>query len=370
MKKFEFIGLMALGFLMGGCNSDDNDVVVDPPMIPDTESLIVVNAGNYGSSNASITRWSEDGNITNELFQKVNGFKLGDTAQSATVNGDKTWIVVNNSNIIFAVNSDTFQEVGRIDEGLLNPRYIHFISDEKAYVTQMNSNQIAIVNPKTFRVTGYIDVSVPDGSVSDGSTEEMVQIGNFVYVNMWSYGNTILQIDTKSNEVVGKIKVGIQPYSMATDSKGNLWVLCDGGGWGDNPAGYEMPSVMCIDLRTMTAIKSQKLPLGDSVSKLAATADGSRLYFIQNHYNEDWTSTSQIVEIDTREDSAWANTIVTADDKTFYSLTVSPITGDIFAGDAVDYQQAGVVYRYSPVGKLLSSFTAGIIPTSYAWIIK
>lgn len=363
--------MMVLGVVISGCNSNDDPQgpVIDPPMYS-SESLIVVNAGNYSYSNSSITRWNEEAGATNELFYKSNQFKLGDTAQSATVYNDKTWIVVNNSNIIFAVNSDTFKETGRVDEGISSPRYIHFVSDDKAYVTQMYTNKIAVVNPKTYKVTGYIDVPIAEGSASDGATEEMVQIGDYVYVNLWSYGNSIIKIDTTSDKITGQVRVGVQPYSIAKDYQDNLWALCDGGGWAENPAGYEEPSIMCIDTKTMSIKKTLRCPLGDSVSKLAMSGDKVKMYFILNHYNEDWTCTSQIVSIDTRKAELSYNTVVSADDKSFYSLTVSPLTGDIFAGDAIDYTQPGVVYRYSAEGKPLSSFTAGIIPTAYAWILK
>lgn len=370
MKKFSFFGLMTLVFVTGGCNSDEgpNKPGIDPPSYS-TESLIVVNAGNYTYSNASITLWNKENGATNEVFFKANDFKLGDTAQSATVHGDKTWIVVNNSNVVFAVDSENFKEVGRIDDGLVSPRYIHFVSDDKAYVTQMYTDKIAIVNPKTLKVTGYIEVPIADGSVSDGSTEEMVQIGSFVYVGQWNYGNSIIVIDTKNDKISGEIRVGIQPYSIAKDRENNLWVLCDGGGWDQNPAGYESPTLICLDLSSLTVKKSLRLPLGDSVSKLAVNGDRSKLYFIQNHYNEDWSCTSQIVEVDARASDNWSSTIVTATDKTFYSLTVSP-SGEIFAADAVDYSQPGTVYIYSGEGRQTSSFKAGVIPTSYAWILK
>lgn len=370
MKKFWIIGLMSLALGISGCNSNNGPEEPDEPPHYSSESLIVVNAGNFTYSNATITLWNKENGATNEAFYKANGFKLGDVAQSATVHGDQTWIVVNNSNVIFIVDTQTFKEIGRIDDGLTSPRYVHFVSDDCAYVTQMYSNEIAVVNTKTRRVVDYIDVPVKEGSVGDGSSEEIVQIGEDAYVNLWSYDNRIVVVNTKTNNVVNEFNVGIQPYSIAKDFENNLWVLCDGGGWEENPVGYETPVLMCINPVTLNVKKMLRLPLGDSVSKLAVNGDRSKLYFIQNHYNEDWSCTSQIVEVDTRASEDLSSTIVSATDKTFYSLTVSPITGDIFAGDAVDYSQAGVVYHYSSDGRLLSSFTAGVNPTAYAWVLK
>ncbi len=371
MKKIGIFGLMAFGAVMTGCmtNNEPAGPVIEPPAY-DSESLVVVNAGAYTYSNASITLWNEKNGASNEVFFKANDFKLGDTAQSATVFGDQTWIVVNNSNVIFVVDNNTFKEVGRIDDNLTSPRYIHFVSDDTAYVTQMYSNQIAVINPKTYTVTGYINIPLKEGVIGNGGSEEMVQIGSNVYVNLWSYDNRIIKIDAKTNNVVGEIKVGLQPYSIAMDYNNNLWVLSDGGGWADNPIGYESPMLVCLNLNSLNQKNTLRLPLGDSVSKLARNFDGSKLYFIQNHYNADGTFTSQIVEVDTLEEHSWSRILVSSTDKMFYSLTVSPLTGDIFAADAVDYSQAGVIYRYSSEGNLLSSFTAGVIPTSYAWILK
>ncbi|MDE6022621.1 MAG: YncE family protein, partial [Muribaculaceae bacterium] len=343
--------------------------VIDDPKYS-SESLIVVNAGNFTYSNASITLWNKENGASNEVFFKANDFKLGDVAQSATVHGNQTWIVVNNSNVIFIVDTETFKEVGRIDEGLTSPRYVHFVSDNYAYVTQMYCNQIAVVNTKTLRIIGYMNIPVKEGSIGVGSSEEIVQIGDDAYVNLWSYDNRIVVVDTKSNNVTSEINVGLQPYSIAKDYDNNLWVLCDGGGWAENPVGYEAPVLMCLDPWSRNVKKMLSLPLGDSVSKLAVNGDGTKLYFIQNHYAEDWSCTSQIIEVDARSDNDWSSAVVTSTDKQFYSLTVSPITGDIFVADAVDYSQAGVIYHYSSDGRLQSSFTAGIIPTAYAWVLK
>ena len=50
-----------------------------------------------------------------------------------------------------------------------------------------------------------------------------------------------------------------------------------------------------------------------------------------------------------------------------YGLNVNPYDGDIYLADAVDYSQAGVVYRYSREGQLVDHFRVGINPSCFAF---
>ena len=51
--------------------------------------------------------------VENEVFVRANGFKLGDVAQSMLIHNGVGWVVVNNSGVIFAIDPDTFREIGR-----------------------------------------------------------------------------------------------------------------------------------------------------------------------------------------------------------------------------------------------------------------
>ena len=57
----------------------------------------------------------------------------------------------------------------------------------------------------------------------------MVQYGDYVFVNCWSYQNRILKIDTRTDEIVAELELGIQPTSLALDKNGKLWSVTDGG---------------------------------------------------------------------------------------------------------------------------------------------
>ena len=239
--------------------------------------LFITNEGNFQYGNATLSYYDPATNqVQNEVFFRANGMKLGDVAQSMCIHDNKGWVVVNNSHVIFAIDLNTFKEVGRI-ENLTSPRYIHFLSDEKAYVTQLWDNRIFIINPKKYEITGYIQV--PDMTMESGSTEQMVQYGKYVYCNCWSYQNRIIKIDTETDLVVDELKIGIQPTSLVMDKYNKMWTVTDGGYEG-SPYGYEAPSLYRIDAETFTVEKQFKFKLGDWPSEVQLNGERDKLYWI------------------------------------------------------------------------------------------
>ena len=316
--------------------------------------LYITNEGNFQYGNASLSYYNPDTKkVENEVFFRANAMKLGDVAQSMTVRDGIGWVVVNNSHVIFAIDLNTAKEVGRITN-LTSPRYIHFLSDEKAYVTQIWDNRIFIINPKKFEITGYIDC--PGMTMENGSTEQMVQWGKYIYVNCWSYQNRILKIDTTTDKVVGELEVGIQPTSLKLDCNGKLWTVTDGGYEG-SPYGYEAPALYRIDAESFTIEKEFRFQKGDAPSEVMLNGAGDKIYWI----NDDiWAMDVAASHLPTRPFLPYNDTI-------YYGLTIDPSTGDVYIADAIDYQQQGKIYRYSSQGELIDEFYVGIIPGAFGW---
>lgn len=316
--------------------------------------LYIVNEGNFQYGNASLSYYNPDTRkVENEVFFRANAMKLGDVAQSITVRNGIGWVVVNNSHAIFAIDLATGKEVGRITN-LTSPRYIHFLSDDKAYVTQLWDNRIFIVNPRQRAITGYIEC--PAMTMETGSTEQMVQQGEYVYVNCWSYQNRILKIDTSTDTVVAELEVGIQPTSLKLDCHGKLWTITDGG-YEDSPYGHEAPALYCIDTESFTIERTFRFKLGDAPSEVMLNGAGDMLYWI----NDDiWAMSVDATHLPTRPFLRYNDTI-------YYGLSVDPASGDVYIADAIDYQQQGKIYRYSAEGELLDEFYVGIIPGAFGW---
>ncbi len=350
MRKLIFT--LAAASLLFACSESEN--TPQPEQFEEVNrGLFIANEGAYMAANASLSYYTpESKEIENEVFLRANGQLLGDTAQSMTLYDGKLWICSNNSGVIFAIDPTTFSELGRIT--LPGPRYIHFVSPTKAYVTQLWDNRIAIVNPSTFSVTSYIETSM---SAADASTEQMVEWGNYLFVNCWSYQKTILKIDTTTDQVVDSLEVGIQPESVMLDKNGKLWTLTDGGGWDGNPIGFEAPAIVRIDPASFTIEARYEMTKGEFPSELQINASGNTLYWLNMGV---WKMSVDATEL---PDEPYLKTSALS----AYGLTIDPSTEDIYVADAIDYTQNGVVIRYSAAGDQTDSFGVGICPSSFCW---
>lgn len=318
------------------------------------EGLFILCEGNFQYGNATLSYYDPvTEEVFNEMFYRANGMKLGDVAQSMTVYGGRGWIVVNNSHVIFSIDLDTFRETGRITN-LTSPRYIHFVDGEKAYVSQLWDNRIFIVNPRTYAVTGYI--TVPEMEMESGSTEQMVQIGKYVYATCWSYQNRIIKIDTETDEVVDWVEVGVQPKNLVRDIDGRLWTMTDGGYEG-SPYGYEPPALLRIDPRSLTVEKEFRFRLGDSPKDLRANGTLDTIYWING----------DVWRMPVESERLPGVPLLKSRETRYYGLTVDPSGGDVYVADAIDYQQPGTVYRYSSSGLLLGEFSVGVTPGAFCW---
>lgn len=353
MASLSKISILIPVLLLGSCMKWEYGEGAEDLLAPEA-GLFVVCEGNFQYGNSSLSFYNPDnGQVMNEVFQTANGMKLGDVALSMTIYDDSGWIVVNNSHVIFSIDLSTFREKGRI-ENLTSPRYIHFLNPEKAYVTQLWDNRIYIVNPEKYVVTGYIEV--PGMPMGTGSTEQMVQIGKYVYCSCWSYQNRIIRIDTETDEVTSQLEVGIQPASLVKDMDGKLWTITDGGYEG-SPYGYEAPKLLQIDSETMQVVKRFDFKLGDQPRELKTDSEGNELYWINGG----------VWKMNVESDRLPVSPIIKEKGTKFYGLTINPDNGEIYVADAIDYQQQGIVYRYSASGLLEDEFYTGVNPASFCW---
>ena len=94
--------------------------------------------------------------------------------------------------------------------------------------------------------------------------------------------------------------------------------------------------------------------INDSPNNLKIGPNGESIYYLNNGVNK----------LSIYDTSLPTNSIIEQNGALFYGMGISP-THDIYVSDAVDYVQAGIVYRYDSSASLLHQFTVGIIPQGF-----
>ena len=306
--------------------------------------VFIINEGNFGWGNGSVSFFDfTESKVYNHLFQKANDRVLGDVPQSMFIMDSLGFIVVNNSGKIEVVNIKNFSSVNTIT-GLPSPRYFLPVSESIAYVSDLYGGSITQIRLDDFTITKTIETGM--------STEQMIKIGDELFVANWSGGNKILVINPILGEIIDSIEVIIEPNSMVLDKHQRLWVLCSGGFLNE-----EMPGIIRIDPATREKEETFRFSvLESSPSHLCINGLCDTLYFLNNG----------IFEMPVTETEIPSEPLV-QNGKLFYSIGIDPESGIIYAADAIDYQQKGKVFRYLPEGALKDSFDVGIIPGSFVF---
>lgn len=343
----------ALGLL--ACDPSDNPQPVEQPIV--TNSVFVVNEGNFLRSNADISLFSKaSGTVTNKaLFSNANAGKtLGDVAQSMAVQDSLGYIVVNNSNKLEVVSLAKFRSKATVT-GLKLPRYFAPASSDKGYVTETVSysaanGQVSVINLKTNTITKTIAVGV--------QPEKLLVAGSRLYVTN-SGGNTVTVINTTTDAVEGTITVGDSPNSVAQDRDGNVWVLSGGKTYynADYSVDYTRTtkgSLAKIVPGQLTATSREFDSNQSAPGRLTTNGAKNQLYY---------TYKRAVYTLGIGDAALPATPLIR---RGFYGLGVDPQDGTIYGGIG-SFTAADKVIRYRSTGVAIDSFTVGIGPNGFVF---
>jgi YVTN family beta-propeller protein len=314
--------------------------------------MIILNQGNFGRGNASVSFLSNDMVLENDIFEGVNpGRILGDTGQDIGFEDEKAYIILNVSNKIEIVNRYTFAHIGTIS-GLENPRYITF-RNNKAYVTNWGDGEVAtddyvaVIDLATNTVTARIPVAEgPERIIEENGKLYVAHKGGY------GYGNSITVINANTNSVVTTIAVGDVPNSLEEEN-GKLYVLSEGlPSWASTETAGRI-SVINLSNNTVT-----------STVNFTGNAHPSNLVIEDNKIY--FTEGSDVYSMALNATAIPAEPIFTTTQQGIYGVSAFAVKdGRIYVGDARDNNSNGRVYVHSLNGTLQDTFTVGLIPAGF-----
>ncbi|HBE39944.1 MAG TPA: hypothetical protein DDW27_01820 [Bacteroidales bacterium] len=331
------------------CIRINEPVVIDPVKLRvSPNGFFIVNEGNFGWGNGSLTYFSYDSVKTyNNFFEAVNKRPLGDVPYSMIVYGNYIYIVVNNSEKIEVIDRLSLESKATIT-GLISPRNIAVTGDHKAYVTSMYSDSLRILDLKTNKISGHINIK--------NSSEAVVVQGKKAFIANWIGGNEIFIVNTDTDQLIDSVEVGPEPESMVADKNGIIWVLCNGGWTRENFA-----ELIGINHETNEVVKQFTFPSRmNSPLNLTRDSDGDTLFYIDEGI-QCMNINSSVLP---------SSPFIDRGNKQFYRIGINPVNGNIVATDALDYQQNGYFMIYSGKGAFVSSHQAGIIPGNICFLVN
>lgn len=357
-KKISVFMLVCLSII--SCKKEDNNGGNVGTFL-ETGSAIVVNEGNYGSSNGSVSYIDRNGIATNFIYENANnGISLGDVIQSYTTVGTKGIICVNNSFKIEIVDARTFKRIATIVDttATQNTSYVRYalgISDIKAYVTNGNyAGEVEVIDLTTNKITKSINVGK--------GPEQLALVDNNVYVcNSGGYDvdSTISIINATTDVVTSTINVGDIPTKMVKDAQNNVWVLCAGqSDYSNYPTINKLSDAKLIRINTSTNTVDKSFTLINAgnasyVVNLTIGNNGRTVYY---------SVSDKIYSLDITSSSLPSTPIISG--RSFYGLAASPYNNQIWGLNAPNFTSSGYVFRYTSTGSLIDSVQVGIGPNS------
>ena len=330
---------LLLGFSVISCVKLNPEEVNTNITLNGNGLVLIGNEGNFQNGNASLSSYNiNTQQTTRNIYQEINQEVIGDVLHSIYHSDHLLYLVVNNSGKVIAIDDESLEKKMEI-RNLISPRKIIKVDNSKFYISDLYASEVTVYNNYDGAV-GKIPV--------DGWCEDIIIQNGKAYISNIT-NNQLYVVNTSNDNIFDSISVGSNPISIKEDSRGNIWVLCQG-----NLTNNENPSISIIETNTNLILKSFSLTNNFSYpSSLEIDIQTNQIYFINKH----------IYKIQNLDDTV-ANEIWFNNNNNYYNLKINPYTKDVYITDAKDYVQNGTLYIIDSIGKFVDEIATGIIPKS------
>lgn len=340
------ISLLALS--MWNCTTSD------PEAIPYESGVYIINQGNFGDNNGTLSYLSRSSNaVATNIFVQANPTLIssGSLEDYTEVNGKGILLVDNMTaglDKVEIVESGTFKTLATLKlPDIENPRRVIQAGLNKAYVSCWDVSG-SFSAGTFFKDPGYVALIDLNSSTvvkkipAVKGVEAMVLVGSEVFAGSVNYSGdkNLAIINTETNEVKQRIEFGTAPQPIAVDAEGKLWIL----------AGKEM-----IQMVVASRAIEKRLMLPAAPTAITISRDKKTFYYSANNrtykfgINETTASTTNVVF-----------------NRAFSALGADPQTGRLYGSQyPALYTQAGYVLRYEENGMFVDSVKAEIAPSGF-----
>lgn len=356
-----------LSLILVAVACDPEPVLLDESVIDDSghAGIFVLSEGLFNQNNSTLSwidfttrqadSWTAATGRSYDAFEKVNGRRIGDTANDLLLYGSRIYIAVSESSTIeildastcnslkriplsrngmtsqprrltanggyvyvccfdgtvsridtLTMTTDATVQVGRNPDGICHANGKLYVSNSGGLDTQNPDNTVSVIDINTFTETKRITVRSNPGTIfADGTNVYVVSRGIFDYGTM-DYDSRLHRIDTQTDQVIDTYDIPILNMDIVD---GKAWFYGYGAGG----------TIQVLDLATGLVLDSDFI------------TDGTHV-------------------------------------ECPYSIKVEPDTRKVYVCDALDYVTPGSLLCFTPDGRLLYRVQGiGINPNTIAF---
>lgn len=382
MKRYSLLlSIGSLALIISCTKENPSPVGPDPEPTPIThENVIVLNEGNWQSDNGQLSL-IQDGRIENKWFQKMNGYKLGDTPQDIIrLNDNLIAISINWSNIIRYIRPDG-TEVART-ENVPNCRSLCTDADSRyLYVTSYahqtalgetyQKGYVAKIDLTDYSVAATCEVGYePEGIAWYDGKLFVANTGGYAYSESHDYEHTVSVIDASSMKLIKNVEIVREDGSFVSNLYGEMsqngkWLCINSAG----NYSSEPPAVVVFDCSGLS------YEVLDVPATYNTPIMGDKFFVVGSSFSYETYETELFAYTLNPEDCSIEDCYCLPDGtenhsviekilsmQSPYCVYQNPYTGHLYVSDAGSYATAGTIYEYGADGTELSEMTAYINP--------
>lgn len=337
------------------CDKDEDELT--PPDTNMASGSYILNEGNYQTNSANLAIYNPDKKEkTYNVFETINGRKLGDTAQDMLIYGSKKYISVYGSQKIEVIDNEN-KSIVTINKGLndkaLQPRSFTAYQG-KVYVTLFDG-YVACIDTTSLAIEKEVKVGRnPESIVVANNKLYVANSGGMDYDKPIGYDNTVSVIDPVSFKVINTIEVVINPSQLVVDSQNKVYLISMGN--------YEdvLNTLQCIDSNT------DKVKIITEFNATTMAVYNTTLYAIYGQYN---SPEANFIKYDTAKEKVITQNFITDETQVgdpascFYKIKVDPSSETIYIISATSKANADI-YVFTAAGKLYDKIDAGGLSTA------
>lgn len=353
MKKIYFLLAGAAAFLGAVSCEKENPVLPE-----DFKGMYILNNGKWQANNASLTNYNpETQKVTQDVFLFRNNKKLGDVAQDILLYGNKMYITVSNSGVVFVTDPQAriLKEIKMAE--YKEPRNVISYKG-KVYMTYYNG-YLAEIDTIDYAVR-TVKVGISPEGLREANGK--IYVANSGGANYPVYDNTISVVDPVAMEVVKTLEVQINPGIMAVDNQEDIYVISVGD-YGAIPPVLQRIKTDTDQVEQVTL--QAKDGAGQDVTlppMWMTTGAGNKMYIVSGVNDAEGKVQGKIYTFNTATEKIEGEFVTDGTViKDLHHFTADPVSGDLCVGSS-DYLNNGDMYIFGANGKLKHKFETGLNP--------